>query len=152
MIRTINYLKDRKTLNKKKKKIYFFGEKKSKFYIVNKETKKNKTILNVRYKEKLYKFKFKDFPFFQIENCLMAIFALVEAGFSINKLNLLLANIIESSICIVVGEHIKADEFLEIDSILLISLVIQVEYFLNFGFNLLLDRLTTTMTLFGFFL
>ena len=80
----IGYIK--KTLNKKKKKIYFFGEKKSKFYIVNKETKKNKTILNVRYKEKLYKFKFKDFPFFQIENCLMAIFALVEAGFSINKL------------------------------------------------------------------
>ena len=69
-------------------------------------------------------------------------------GFSINKLNLLLANIIESSICIVVGEHIKADEFLEIDSILLISLVIQVEYFLNFGFNLLLDRLTLMMFLY----
>ena len=85
----INNLKDKnikKKIEKLEKDIIYFGNKKCDFQITDIKVHKNLSIASILYKKKKFKFKFKDFPLFQIENALLAVLSLLMLGFKIEKL------------------------------------------------------------------
>ncbi len=83
---TKHFKKIKSSLNKYKINYNLLSNSSKKYGIKNIIIKKNITIVDVFIKSKLYKFKFKDFPIFQIKNFILAAVGLSLIGFDEKKM------------------------------------------------------------------
>lgn len=83
-----NEIKKIKKSLKNNKNVHYFKSEKSNFNILKiKRLTKTHIIVLLEYLNKEYSFSFKNIPFFQIENLLLAYYSLVKYGFSFEKIS-----------------------------------------------------------------